>query len=233
MCLCIFSRQRRKQRKGYCLTEQGSSVSSRPLSQSFQQAGGWTARKNPSGGLVRHDIVHNCPMLCRTSLSDGFVRHGIGPFCPIPYRTTFVRLVCPTWDRTQLSDPMSNSVCPMSCNSSDLLFDSEQKKPARRAGLRRVGQMTCSLWAGQWPAHCKQANDWLAKSRPMTCWRPAGKRLRNWSQRAHHLPPHCKQAKDLVQQTGHWPDHVDFIGSQAFIYLAAIPFMCKNPWSAW
>ncbi|PLW17533.1 hypothetical protein PCANC_08004 [Puccinia coronata f. sp. avenae] len=53
-----------------------------------------TAKKNPSGGLVRHGIGHDCPMLCRTSLSD------------------------------RLFDPMSDNICPMSFYSSDRLFDS-------------------------------------------------------------------------------------------------------------
>jgi hypothetical protein len=30
----------------------------------------FTAKKTPSGGLVRHSIEHDCPMLCQTSLSD-------------------------------------------------------------------------------------------------------------------------------------------------------------------
>ncbi|PLW47980.1 hypothetical protein PCANC_09385 [Puccinia coronata f. sp. avenae] len=43
-----------------------------------------TAKKNPSGELVRHGIGRNCPMLCWTSLSNRFVQHGIGQFCPMP-----------------------------------------------------------------------------------------------------------------------------------------------------
>jgi hypothetical protein len=82
----------------------------------ISQPGRGTATKNPSGGLVQHGIGHNCPMLCWKSLSDRFVWHRIGQFCLIPCQTNLFQWVCPTWDRTIVSDPLLNNcvqwVCP-------------------------------------------------------------------------------------------------------------------------
>ncbi|PLW17523.1 hypothetical protein PCANC_06790 [Puccinia coronata f. sp. avenae] len=137
-----------------------------------------TAKKNPSGGLVQHGIGHNCPMLCRTSLSNmgsdnsvrchveqtwfnGFVRHGIGRLCPIPCQTTgfdeFVR-----HGIKQVVHPMSDDICPMSFYSLDRLFDSFESVAEQASDLlgELFSQQGNDLLVKELG---KQANNLLAK----------------------------------------------------------------------